>query len=57
MSFRMIDAPAMNAPLEEWEAFLRKVKAMPQDDEGVQLAVEEAKRHISEVKAEQDSAA
>jgi hypothetical protein len=38
----MIDVPEYSAPVEELEAFIVRMKALPQDDEGVQFAIREA---------------
>ncbi|MDR2688247.1 MAG: hypothetical protein LBB76_00620 [Azoarcus sp.] len=38
----MIDIPEYCAPVEELEAFIAKMKTLPQDDEGVQFAIRQA---------------
>jgi hypothetical protein len=38
----MIDIPECSAPVEELEAFIAKMKTLPQDDEGVQFAIRQA---------------
>ncbi|MDR2690551.1 MAG: hypothetical protein LBB76_12465 [Azoarcus sp.] len=38
----MIDTPEFSTPVEECEAFLEKMKTLPQDDEGVQFAIRRA---------------
>jgi hypothetical protein len=43
----MIDTPSPFASLEAWEVFLAEIRDLPQDDEGVRDAIEEAEREIA----------
>ncbi len=43
----LIDPPSPFDPLEEWEKFLEQMRDLPQDDEGVKLAIEEAEREVA----------
>ena len=47
MPWGFIDPPSPFDPLEEWESFLEEMRQLPQDDEGVQAAIEEAEREIA----------
>ena len=50
MSFTyVIEEPSPLAPATEWHRFLRFVRHLPQDDDGVALARDMAERHIAEV--------
>jgi hypothetical protein len=44
----LIEDPSSFAPIEVWHEHLRQLRKLPQDDEGVRLAVEWAERHIAE---------
>ena len=48
----MIDLPSHLAPLEAWQVFLAEIRDLPQDDEGVRCAIEEAEREIARKRAE-----
>ncbi len=43
----LIDPPSPFDPIEEWKKFLEQMRELPQDDEGVQAAIEEAEREIA----------
>ena len=43
----LIDPPSPFDPLGEWEKFLEQMRDLPQDDEGVKLAIEEAEREVA----------
>ncbi len=47
MPWGFIDPPSPFDPLEEWEKFLEEMRQLPQDGEGVKLAIEEAEREIA----------
>lgn len=50
MSFTyVIEEPSLLAPATEWRRFLRFVRRLPQDDDGVALARDIAERHIAEM--------
>ncbi len=50
MSFTyLIEEPSPLAPATEWHRFLRFVRHLPQDDDGVALARDMAERHMAEL--------
>jgi hypothetical protein len=42
MTHYMIDTPEFSTPVEECEAFLEKMKKLPQDNASVQFAIQRA---------------
>ena len=47
-AFYMIDPPSPFDATAEWEAFLREVETLPQDNEQVAAAVREAREMLAE---------